>query len=206
MVATEDFTLHELDAWRPFPQRFQFFNLMGQTADFCFIHFHRAELDTLLDGNAAVLDDPLPFRHSSFAELLKHAQRSRGDGCVDAGENAKSPGKTGLFAHRGGSTLVTSASTWATTLRIRLSLICMVFSNRWRVRSGVWGEKCSSLCFTPRSTPHSLLSAVHTPLIHMHRVDNADDDRVDRHVFCLRGGAHRYRTLGQQDEIAHAGS
>src|SRR5262249_56076414 len=74
----------------------------------------------------------------------------------------------------------TSASTWDTTLRMRDSLICM---GGFMVQGSGFRELGLALCRTPNPEPFpSLLSRVHTLLINMHLIDDADDDRVDRHV------------------------
>ena len=60
VIAAEHFAAQELDARRPLAERLELFDLVLQPADLGLFHLHRAQLDALVDGDAAdVVDDPL---------------------------------------------------------------------------------------------------------------------------------------------------
>ena len=59
VVAAEHLAAEELHAQRPLAQRLELFDLVRQPADLGLFHLHRAQLDALVDGDAAdVVDDP----------------------------------------------------------------------------------------------------------------------------------------------------
>ena len=102
VVAAKNLAAHELDAWRPLAERFEFFDLVLETTDFGLFHFHRAQFDRLLDRNAAnVVDDPLALFDRPFAERLEGVG-GRGHRFVDAVEDAKTTGIAAAIHGRAG--------------------------------------------------------------------------------------------------------
>src|SRR5262245_7506790 len=72
MVATEGFGAQELNTRRAFAERLQFFNLVLQSADLRFFHLHRAELNTLVDRDAANMRyDATTFLDGARRKLFK---------------------------------------------------------------------------------------------------------------------------------------
>ena len=83
VIAAEHFAPHELDAGRALAERLELFDLVLQPADLGFFHLHRAQLDALVDRDAAdVVDDPLAVFDRPLAELLEGLGRG-GHGFVD---------------------------------------------------------------------------------------------------------------------------
>ena len=90
VVAAEHLAPQELDAGRAFAERLQLLDLVLQPADLGLFHLHRAELDALVDRDAAdVVDDPLAVFDASARESCSKASRGGGDGLVDVGEDAE---------------------------------------------------------------------------------------------------------------------
>jgi hypothetical protein len=76
---------------------------VGQASDLGFVHFHRSQFDTVVDGNATdVTDDPFAIFQRPFRKLFKGLPRGR-DRLMGTGENPMATGKTLASAgHRGG--------------------------------------------------------------------------------------------------------
>src|SRR5262249_10948908 len=105
MVAAEDLAAHELDAGRLFAERLELFDLMHQAADTRLFHFHRAELDRLLDRDTAnVADDPLAIFDGAVRKLVK-GFGGRGDRLVHAREDAEAAVKAATVRRRWHATI-----------------------------------------------------------------------------------------------------
>ena len=129
VVAAEDFAPHELDAGRPLAERLELFDLVLQPADLRLFHLHRAQLDALVDRDAAdVVDDPLAVFDRPLAEA---ARTPRVAAATASSTQVKTPYRPAndLPATGAARAVPTSASTWATTLRISSSVTCMVGSS-----------------------------------------------------------------------------
>ena len=71
------------------PERLELLDLVLQPADLGLFHLHRAQLDALVDGDAAdVADDPPAVFQRAARELLE-GLAGGGHGLVDAGELAE---------------------------------------------------------------------------------------------------------------------
>ena len=88
MVAAKDLAAEKLDARRLFAQRLELFDFVNEATDLGLVHFHRAELDALLDRDAAyVVDDSLAVFDGPLGELLE-GFAGRGHGFVHVLEDA----------------------------------------------------------------------------------------------------------------------
>ena len=89
VVAAEDLAAEELDAQRPLAQRLELLDLVLQPADLGLFHLHRAQLDALLDGDAAdVADDAAAVGQRHGREPLE-GLAGGGHRRVDVGEQAE---------------------------------------------------------------------------------------------------------------------
>ena len=89
VIAAEDFAPQELDARRPLAERLELLDLVRQPADLRLFHLHRAQLDALVDGDAADVGDDAPAVFQRAArEPLEGFARGR-HGLVDVGEQAE---------------------------------------------------------------------------------------------------------------------
>src|SRR3954453_9149161 len=78
MIAAINLASQELNAWRSLAECLELLDLVLQPADFPFRHFHRAELDALIDGNPAnMVDDPLAGLDRPLLKLRKGITRRR---------------------------------------------------------------------------------------------------------------------------------
>ena len=89
VIAAEDLAAQELDARRTLAQRLELLDLVRQPADLRLLHFHRAQLDALVDGDAAdVGDDARAVFERAAGKPLERLAR-RGHRLVDVGEQAE---------------------------------------------------------------------------------------------------------------------
>ena len=80
VIAAEDFAAEELHAQRPLAQRLELLDLVLQAADLRLFHLHRAQLDALLDRDAAdVPDDAAAIvdRHAAESVRTPRGRRPR---------------------------------------------------------------------------------------------------------------------------------
>ena len=76
VVAAEHLAAQELDARRPLAERLELLDLVLEPADLGLFHLHRAQLDTLVDGDPAnVADDAFAVFESALGELLERFPR-----------------------------------------------------------------------------------------------------------------------------------
>ncbi len=72
VVPAKDLAAEKLDTRCLFAECLELFDLVNKATNLCFVHFHRAEFDTVVDRNSAdVVDDPLAVGHRSFAQLVE---------------------------------------------------------------------------------------------------------------------------------------
>ena len=111
---------------RALAQGLELFDLVLQPADLGLFHLHRAQLDALVDRDAAdVVDDAAAIVERHGGEALEGLAGGRHGG-VDRGEQA-AIGLAGRWTPRRRRAAGPSrASTCSTTLRIRVSSICTV--------------------------------------------------------------------------------
>lgn len=170
MVAAKNFAPHELDTGRTLAERFELFDLVRQAADLGFFHFHRAQLNRLLDRNAAnVIDDAFALFERPLAELLE-GLGGGGHGFVDASEDAKSTRIPATIDRRRRS-------------RGRAHLSQDLLDNRANeFFSGLHDDDDSCrqywLC-------GGVFAAENARVVDVHGVDQPDDDCVDRQVLGL---------------------
>ncbi len=101
VVAAIDLAPHELDAGGHEAERLDLLDLVLQAADPGLFHLHRAELDALVDGDAAdVRDHPAALLDRAAGEPLEGVAGG-GHGLVRVGEEAEPPDVRPLGQRRG---------------------------------------------------------------------------------------------------------
>ena len=77
VVPAETLRFEELDSRGLFTEGFELRNFVFESSDFGLIHFHRAELNAIVDGDTSdMVDDAAAIGDRAFAELFE-----RGSGC-----------------------------------------------------------------------------------------------------------------------------
>src|SRR5262249_29293001 len=93
VIAAEDIAFQKLDARRSLAKNLELLDLVLQPPDLCLLHFHRAELNTGVDRNAAdVVDDPLSDFQTVCTKLLERLA-GRSDSLVSKGKHAVPAGE-----------------------------------------------------------------------------------------------------------------
>ena len=101
VVAAEDLAAEELHARRPLAERLELLDLVQQAADLGLFHLHRAQLDALLDGDAAdVADDAAAVVDGHAGEPLE-GLAGGGHGAVDVAELPETALITAVGRRRG---------------------------------------------------------------------------------------------------------